>query len=49
MQGIKRAIGYGYSIYEFEIYGKALKEDLEVFYNAIVNTDASLYLSLIHI
>ena len=43
MQGIKRAIGYGYSIYEFEIYGKALKEDLEVFYNAIVNTDASLY------
>lgn len=43
MQGIKRATQYGYSIYEFEVYGKALKEDLDVLYNAVKDTDEALY------
>ena len=43
MQGIKRATKYGYSIYEFEVYGKALKEDLRILYNAVKDTDEALY------
>lgn len=43
MQGIKRAIEWGYSIYEFEVYGKSMKSDLEKKYDAIKDTDESLY------
>ncbi|RHM59843.1 MULTISPECIES: discoidin domain-containing protein [Coprobacillaceae] len=43
MQGIERATQYGYSIYEFEVYGKALKEDLRILYDAVKDTDEALY------
>lgn len=43
MQGIERASQYGYSIYEFEVYGKALKEDLRILYDAVKDTDEALY------
>ena len=43
MQGIETSLNYGYSIYEFEIYGKQLKEDLSVVYNTMINLDESLY------
>ena len=43
MQGIERATQYGYSIYEFEVYGKALKEDLRILYDAVKDTVEALY------
>ena len=43
MQGIETSLNYGYSIYEFEIYGKQLKEDLSVVYSTMINLDESLY------
>ncbi len=43
MQGIERATQYGYSIYEFEVYGKALKEDLRILYDAVKDTNEALY------
>lgn len=43
MQGIKRVSDWGYSIYEFEVYGKTMKADLEKLYDAIKDTDKLLY------
>lgn len=43
MQGIERATNWGYSIYEFEVYEKSLKEDLSVIYDAMAALDESLY------
>ena len=43
LQGIQRSSEYGYSLWEFEVYGKALKEDLRILYDAVKDTDEALY------
>lgn len=37
VQGIERATNWGYSLYEFEVYGKALKENLQKLYDIYNN------------
>ncbi|WP_418552476.1 discoidin domain-containing protein, partial [Longibaculum muris] len=43
MQGIQRGTNYGYSLYEFEVYGKSCKADLQSLYEKYRALDESLY------
>lgn len=43
VQGIERATNWGYSLYEFEVYGKALKENLQKLYDIYNNISSEIY------
>ena len=43
MQGIQRGTGYGYSLYEIEVYGKSCKANLQSLYEKYQALDESLY------
>ena len=43
MQGIKPAGDYGYSLWEFEVYGLTLKSELKEYYDENKNIDVSNY------
>lgn len=43
MQGVEKATQWGYSLYEFEVYGKALKENLQKLYDEYYMINQNLY------
>ncbi len=43
MQGVEKATQWGYSLYEFEVYGKSLKEDLQKLYDEYIKIDGKDY------
>lgn len=46
MQGIKVGGKYGYSLYEFEVYGASLKSDLKAYYDENKNIDTNFYTTI---
>lgn len=43
VEGIKVGGKYGYSLWEFEVYGKSMKTDLDNLYKKLKDTDSKLY------